>query len=306
MGYTEEELAKMDITDFEEARSKIVSLSIFDNVHDICLDDSLKRNIDFTKEIYLEYLDDLKAFKETMRLQILKSLMNIEIVDNHSLERENPNLLMSYNETHHSTAIKYLIKKLLNEKQDINSDIIRKTHEILMRGTTNSNSINLGFRKSNISFVCHMKNGERIITFFPISCREINEAMNLFNAYFNENASCEEDLFVRPFIVHGLLAALQVFEDGNTRLSRTMQHIKLFELTNELLGKNGYSFELPTIYTSKNYMPFRSEYRSLIRKIALNPDNDTWNEWINFNLSRLQERIFANDYIVTSLIRKKH
>ncbi len=70
-----------------------------------------KRNIDFTRELYIEYLDDLKTFKETTREQVLKALMNTETIDNHSLERENSNLLIAYSETHHSTAIRYLLKK---------------------------------------------------------------------------------------------------------------------------------------------------------------------------------------------------
>lgn len=302
MSYMDEELAKMDITDFEEARKKIVDLSVFDNIYDISLNDKTKRNIDFTRELYIEYLDDLKTFKETTREQVLKALMNTETIDNHSLERENSNLLIAYSETHHSTAIRYLLKKLLSENNGLDSEIIRKTHEILMRGTSRNGYINPGFRKSNISFVCHMENGERIITFFPISYHQINEAIRLFCAYFNDKTMCEEDLFIKPFVVHGLLAALQVFEDGNTRLSRTLQHVKLHELTNQLLDNE---FLLPTIYFSKNYMPFRDEYRALIRYIALKPNNETWNEWINFNMCRLQERIYANNYNFSTLTRKK-
>ncbi len=43
MSYMDEELAKMDITDFEEARKKIVDLSVFDNIYDISLNDKTKK-----------------------------------------------------------------------------------------------------------------------------------------------------------------------------------------------------------------------------------------------------------------------
>ena len=70
--------------------------------------------------------------KDADREKILKALMNTETIDNHSLEREDINLLRDYYENHHSTAIRYLTKKLMNENQPLNENIIKKAHEILM------------------------------------------------------------------------------------------------------------------------------------------------------------------------------
>ena len=308
MAYTEEDLNNLGITDLQSARKKVVDVTIFDKIDSISLSDKTKRDIDFTKEIYVEYLQYLEEFKENSREKILKALMNTETIDNHSLERENINLLLDYNETHHSTAIRYLTRKLITEGQQLNEHIIKKAHEILMRGTSNEPDVISGYRDSNKQYVGYADNGEIIINFLPISYEEIKKAMQYFFTYYDAEITNEFELFTKPFIVHGLLAALQVFEDGNTRMARTLQHIKLHTLTNKLvaLENNLTPLNLPAIYFSKNYIPYRYEYRELIQELALYHDNEKWNKWIEFNLHRMQERIFATDNSLILLNRKKH
>ena len=161
--------------------------------------------------------------------------MNTETIDNHSLEREDINLLRDYYENHHSTAIRYLAKKLMNEK--------------LMRGTSNESIVYSGYRDNNKYFVGYVEDGQKIINFLPICHEEIKEAMQAFINYYESTITEEFDLLAKPFIIHGLLATMQVFEDGNTRLARTLQHIKLQTLTNELFTHeyNLSPFNLPAI-----------------------------------------------------------
>lgn len=303
MAYTNEDLHNMGIKDLQDARSKIVDVRIFDYIDDIVLDDNTKKNLEYTREIYIDYLKDLYSFKESFREQILKTLMNTEVVDNHSVEREDINLLMSYSETHHSTAIRYLIKKLITEKQGINDNILKKAHEILMRGTSNETEILSGYRNNNNFYVGYIEGGERIIDFLPIAQEDIKKAMEILFNYYNGDVLDINLLFAKPFIVHGLLAALQVFEDGNTRMARTLQHVDLYALTIAL--GNSDKFNLPTLYFSKNYIPFRYQYRTLIKSIALIHNNEVWNAWINFNLNRMQERIYANENSFEVLKRKR-
>lgn len=87
MAYTKEDLFYLGVTDLQSARKKIVDISLFDNIDNIKLSDKTKKDIEFTKEIYIDYLKDLEEFKETDREKILKALMNTETIDNHSLER---------------------------------------------------------------------------------------------------------------------------------------------------------------------------------------------------------------------------
>lgn len=301
MSYTKEDFIKLGLLDIKDARSKTVDISIFDNIDDLKLSDKLRKYLDLTKDIYIDYLDELEKYIEKDLEIILKALMNTEVIDNHSLERENIDLLHEYSETHHSTAIRYLIKKLKVENQPIDSQIIKKAQEILMRGTSNNSEINNGFRTNNNHFVGYFENNEKVVSFLPISYDDINIAIKLLCDFFNQKDK-EEDLFIKPFIIHGLIGALQVFEDGNTRMARTIQHIALQKTTNNTLG---YNFNLPPIYFSKNYIPYRYEYRELIAKIATNPDNETWNEWIMFNLKKLQDRIYKNETSLLLLERKR-
>lgn len=305
MSYTKEDLEYFQVKDLKEAREKIVDVRLFDYIDDIKLNNDVERLMNFTKELYLEYIEEILKYNKETQETILKALMNSEIIDNHGLERENVNFLRIYNETHHSTAIRYLVRKLLKENILLNDAIIKKAHEILMRGTSNGNTINEGFRTNNHHYVGYIEDNKPVINYFPISHDDIKESINLLCKYFNTPITHEEELFIKPFIMHGLIAVLQVFEDGNTRLARCFQHITLQDLTNKTIGNDLFELPLPAIYFSKNYVPYRKEYRELLASIALNPNNEAWNEWISFNLHRMQDRIFANEDSLTLLKRKK-
>lgn len=67
MAYTKEDLFYLGVTDLQSARKKIVDISLFDNIDNIKLSDKTKKDIEFTKEIYIDYLKDLEEFKETDR-----------------------------------------------------------------------------------------------------------------------------------------------------------------------------------------------------------------------------------------------
>ena len=161
-----------------------------------------------------------------------------------------------------------------------------------MRGTSNENEILIGYRKNNNFYVGYTENNTRVALYYPISYDEIKQAMTILFSYYDKEISNTEEIFIKPFIIHGLLAALQIFEDGNTRFARTIQHVNLFSLTQQNLDD---SLELPSIYFSKTYIPYRNEYRHLISQIAINPSHENWNNWIAFNLKRLQDQIFFNE-----------
>lgn len=294
MSYTKKELVNLGVKaeNFFDIRKRIVDIRLFDYVDDIELDVSTKGQLEYTLELYQNYLIFLQTFSKTNLEKILKGLRNTEVIDNHVVERENYNWLISYQETHHSTAINYLIKKLFVESEPLSPSILSKSHEILMRGTSNEDEIFLKFRKDNNQFVGYQENGENIIEFLPISYDEIKLSLRLFCDYYNQVENDENIAYIKPFIIHGLLAALQLFEDGNTRVARSIQHIKMFQVTRELFQ---VPFTLPAIYFSKTYIPYRKEYRDMICKIALDPSIQTWNEWIKFNLRKVQDQLYFNE-----------
>ena len=54
MAYTKEDLFYLGVTDLQSARKKIVDISLFDNIDNIKLSDKTKKDIEFTKEIYIK------------------------------------------------------------------------------------------------------------------------------------------------------------------------------------------------------------------------------------------------------------
>lgn len=294
MAYTKQELLQLGIKleELADTRRKIVDIRVFDYIDDLTLDDTTLRQLDYTIDLYQDYLEFLLSFSKSNLEKILKGLRNTEVIDNHVVERENYNWLLVYQETHHSTAINYLIRKLFVEQEELSPAILSKAHEILMRGTSNEEDIFLKFRRNNQQYVGYRDNDKNVIEFLPISYNEIKLALNLFCDYYNQSEIKSSISYVKPFVIHGLLAALQIFEDGNTRVARSIQHIKMFQVTRELFSVN---LNLPALYFSKTYIPYRKEYRDLISKIALNPTNQTWNEWIVFNLRKVQDQIYFNE-----------
>lgn len=296
MAYTRDELISLSGSrDISGLREKIVGINIFDNVGNVKLSDTVLRQNDFTIEIYQDYINSIKDLADLTAIQnLLNSLKRTEIVDNHCLEKENRDLLLGYQQTHHSSAISYLIKRIGEDMSSpLNSRNIIKAHEILMRGTSNEDEILINVRKNNNFYVGYVDDdGKKVIQYFPISFDEIRQAMQLFLEYFNSQEQSVDNLFLKPFNIHALLAALQLFEDGNTRLARTMQHVSLFQNT---IGSLGESFNLPILYFSNTYIPYRKEYRDLLMNIAVNPNDENWNNWYLFNLRRAQDQLFANE-----------
>ncbi|MCM1053811.1 MAG: hypothetical protein NC483_07560, partial [Ruminococcus sp.] len=117
MAYTREELTSLSgDTNIKSLREKVVSINLFDNVEQIDLNSSVLRQIDYTSEIYEEYIGSLKAFPTTSLQLLLASLKQTEIIDNHCLELRNRDMLMSsYNQNHHSSAINYLVRRLFTD-----------------------------------------------------------------------------------------------------------------------------------------------------------------------------------------------
>ncbi len=303
MAYTKEDLKYLGIDEDTPVSSlPIVGLNVFDNIDSIKLEDRTMGLYEYTLELYKEFLEKLKKLNKTNREKFLLELRNNEVFDNHTLEQENYADLYTYSETHNSTAYNYLYRKLFIEKRPLTSAMFNKGYEILMRGTSNENEISAHYRKNNHHAVSYFgDDGKQVIQFLPISYDEIEWAITYLLGYFNKPEVSEEELFVKPFVIHGLIAALQMFEDGNTRYGRTLQHSKIFMISHKMVDD---SFDRPALYFSKTYLPYRQGYRELIYKLALNPNNQMWNEWVRFNLNRVQDQLFNNEQKM-ELIRYK-
>ena len=66
MSYTKEDLEYFQVKDLKEAREKIVDVRLFDYIDDLKLRSDIEKLMNFTKELYIEYIEDiLKYSKET-------------------------------------------------------------------------------------------------------------------------------------------------------------------------------------------------------------------------------------------------
>ena len=161
------------------------------------------------------------------------------------------------------------------------------------------NSLN-HLRSANTTFVGRFKteNGNikliDDISYIPIDYKEINEALNriliLINRKDFENI---ESLFINPIFIHGFIAALQCFKDGNSRLARILFHSKLWELTNTLTDAK---LESPAVFISEAILHYnkREIYRNLIKELAILPNDKTFNQWLQFNLMLIEKQIYLN------------
>lgn len=186
---------------------------------------------------------------------------------------------------------KYAIDELLSKKS-LSKNIVLNSHKLLMKNTSTEDDNTNKYRSSNRKYVGNIVNGVRNIQYFPLDYNKIDIAMDkileVYNDKTNENLN---NIFIKPFIIHGLVAAYQMFDDGNTRLARLLQHVKLFDMTNE---NTDFKFKNPALYATRSYYPYRGEYRNLIKNIVLCPDSENWNNWFIFNLKRLEDQMFLN------------
>ena len=156
-----------------------------------------------------------------------------------------------------------------------------------MQGTQNDLKT-IEFRKTDNEFVgAFNSDGSKRIDYMPVNSSEIEDDIDLVLDYLSDNNI--EDPFTKPFIAHGIIAVMQPFYDGNTRLSRLLQYAEIWKNTNMLYGTN---FQSPTMFLSKNYLMSRGQYRVLITHLAVYKDNDAWNKWITYNLNMVNEQLY--------------
>jgi len=276
----------------------IADIHLFNHLSHIKLNGQSKNAY---SETLFQYKNHLKKFQElssAFKEYYLKLLKRADVIDNQRLEKENSFLIALYQQSCNHYAIDYLLSF-----DELNNDRLKCAHGILLEGTSHKSIDAYDYRHYNRTYVGTVKNGVRNIQYFPADCKEIPSLMEYFISYYNEFNPKEEYLFLQPIIAHGLLSSLQVFDDGNTRLSRLLQHIKLMQLTNEVYQMNLTS---PLLYATRTYFPYRNEYRYYISQLAKDANNENWNKWILFNLYRFQDQIYVNEENLEKLLTKRY
>ena len=277
----------------------IVDLDIFKRVQDLTPSEQVLNQISYTEDLYKEYHDMIMSLSSSLRSNYLQILKSEDIINNQVVEKENSFLLALYYKTHPKNAMDEMIRCCNSE---ITASEFIKIHDKLLDGTSSEDQ--KGLREDNLKFVGTYVAGQRQIDYFPILEKDIVKALREYLSLINDKkrVQSKEDAFLKPIIYHGLLAALQLFKDGNTRYARLIQHINLWYYTNQTLG---YDFSLPTVYATKQYAADRASYRGLIKSIAITENDDAWNNWIIFNLKCLQNNIWVNQSNIETLKRRK-
>ena len=283
----------------ESGEYNVASLEMFDAIKELEMTDRLYSQVEFTKErfyLFLEELLDLTNKKPGL-LEYLKSIRNADVLDNQKMEQENSFLIGLYSQLSRETMMGRLIKYAKSEKVLTGKDLF-SLHTTLLNGTLSEGIGSM--RTDNATFVGGHVNGDVYIDYFPIDYKDIKEAADKIVDIYNNKLDGElyNNVFLQPFLLHGLLAALQLFKDGNTRTARVMQHALLWRM---LSSQTEYAFDSPPIFATRNYFPFREEYRRRINDLVTLDNNNSWENWFIFNLYRIQDAIVVSSHNIEEM-----
>ena len=277
--YTKEELIKLR----DSGNYPIVNLKIFDSINKIKLSDRVLDNIKWTEETYIERIDSIDKLEE--RDSYLESIKLMEVKDNQDMEREDLFIFDVLSHLYKDNCIDYLLSHKFNKETFI------EAHKILLEGTSTQQFAEKDYRDNNDTYISQVDyDGSITPYYFALDYKDIPEAIDRLLEYYDSNS--DTDVFQKGIITHGLVAALQMFSDGNTRYARILQYLKIKDLTEKLYDKK---LSQPYLYGTRAYYPLKENYRELMSNLAINPDNETWNSWINFNLNRFQDRMYYEE-----------
>ena len=259
------------------------------NIRNIKIYDNSMFHLEEIIEKYKQYIESLSQLDPTKLKYFIKNLKNREILDNQEAEMEDSFLIELFQLSQRRDSIDITMKYF--EDNNLTTDEMKKVHRLVIKGSSDDIEANYDLRSDNNKWVGHFgTNGEQRVDYMPPDYNEIEELINETLYYLNDLKSDNfENLFIKPLIVHALIAYIQPFGNGNTRLARVLQHCKICSTTNSLFHKE---FNYPTMYLSKNYLLTREKYRGLIKNIAIDKDNDAWNKWFQYNLNMIDEQLY--------------
>ena len=297
--------AQQEVESIIASGAPIVKMNIFDVLDNYVPSERIKNIIEYTKDLYVELYDKLSEYTDDEKLTFLKTLKESDIIDNQSIEKEDLFLIALRRNFESVFSIDLLLEKVNNNEYISKEDFIN-IHDTLLIGTSSENK--LGLRDNDLKFVGSYQSNpqtkyfyeNRAISYFPLKHTEIDAALDKFLNFYNSGIRPNDkyDVILLPMVCHGLIAALQLFKDGNTRYGRLFQNVLLYKLANDELN---IDLELPLVYATRQYAAYREEYRKKIENIVLNNNAEAWEDWFSFNLKRIQDGIFYNSNCLDSL-----
>lgn len=289
MKCNQENLHKHNIDDLrQQGIYPVANLELFKTIENLDISDFCFEREAEIADKYITYLDKIYSMPKDIQKKYLDSIKIQEIMDTELYDLEDSYLYALYMAAQNESAMDYLLSERKSISSFINKEKIIKAHKKLLAETNSKRFAKKDYRTDNEAFVARKKNGEVLISYFSIDYRDIEKAIKHLICYYNGDAHNKLTL-IKPIIIHGLVGAIQMFDDGNARLGKMLQNVKTFELTNKNLG---ISLESPALYNSRSYADYRSQYREKLGNIVIHEGNESWNSWINFNLNRIEDQLY--------------
>lgn len=264
-------------------------MELLEKIKNLKIYDSTMFHLEDTMDAYGKYIGLLKSLDITHLYWFLETLKKREIINNQETEMENTFLMELFSSIQKTNSIDYVVQAYHDGKIDF--DEVRRLHRIVINGTVDDKIENYDYRGDNEKWVGYFDSkNEKVIDYMPPDYTKIKEYMLEILRYLNfECNTTFDNIFLKPFVVHALIAYLQPFGNGNTRLARLLQHGKIWKSTVE---EYDVTLEMPAIYMSKNYLLTRGQYRGLITDIAVDKNDNAWNRWFNYNLNMVDEQLY--------------
>lgn len=270
--------------------------SLVGNVQNIKIYDNSMFHMEEIYEKYQKYLKKLLDLEPQKLKYFLLNIKNREIINNQEAEFESSFLYELYQLTQRKDSIDITMKHF--EQPELTKNDLKKIHRVVIKGSVDDVQANYDFRKDNNKWIGAIgPRGEQRIDYIPPNYEELDELLEVALSYLNSNnKDLFYNIFLEPLIAHALIAYIQPFGNGNTRLARVLQHCKICKTTNDIFDTD---FSMPTFYLSKNYLLTRGQYRGLIKNLAIEKSDDAWNRWFKYNLNMIDEQLYFLDNQLT-------
>lgn len=279
-------------------------MEIIKGVTNLKVYDNTLFHLEDIEKAYTMYLDKLlksDLSPKTIGL-LLHVLKNRELLNTQQAEQENSFLISIYQMTQRKNPIDTMVK-YMHGKDKLTDKQFQELHKMTIEGTSDDIEANYPYRTDNEKWVGSFgTNGSKIIDYMPPDYSDIPALADYILEFLSDNSTnLFDNVFLKPFAAHALIAYLQPFGNGNTRVARLLQHGYIWKNS---MKKYNLKLESPALFLSENYLMTRQYYRSLLKNIAVEKDNDAWNRWFNYNLNMVDEQLYKITNDLDEYIRK--
>lgn len=278
------------------------------NIRNLKVYDSTMFHLDDVISMYNEYIEKINNMSDLQRKTFLRIIEDNELIDNQTVENENSFLVTFYSKLEKQHSLNYL--KTMFSKKNTSVEEVNHLHSIMINGSSADEPQNHRYRDGShpsddqrwVGY--YDSNNKPVVEYVPIPSNMVMQEMKSLIDYVNDlsDNSIFSNIFIKPMIIHAEMAVMQPFGDGNTRTARLLQYGDMWKLTNEQSSNHVLK---PVLYLSDRYKIYRRDYRTYIKNIAVQKDDDAWNKWFDFNLNMIDEKLYKSLNDVDQIVRRR-